>query len=104
MRFLRENIFLIGTAAACVVIGALLALSYFSASGKLEAAVRERERLSKTLEGFAHSKGANEPMIDWATRRVERVERDGQRVRRECVVWNKRNYCASKTCSGGPKA
>ncbi len=96
MRFLRENIFLIGTAAACVAIGALLALSYFSASGKLDAAIRERERLSKTLDDFAGRKGANEAMISWAKRRVERVERDGQRVRRECVNWNRRNYSVLK--------
>jgi len=104
MRFLRENVFLIGTAAACVVIGALLVLGYFSASGKLEGAIRERERLSKTLEDFARRKGANESMINWGERRVERVERDGQRVRRECISWNKRNYSVLKldvTDSGG---
>jgi len=96
MRFLRENIVLIGMGAGFVLLGALLVLAYFNASGKLQTAIRERERLSKTLEGFASGKGANESMIKWAQRRVEQVKQEGQRVRRECVDWNRRNYSVLK--------
>ncbi|MDY7009371.1 MAG: hypothetical protein SVV80_01280 [Planctomycetota bacterium] len=91
MNFLKENKFLVVTAAVLLVLAAASLLIANSLGGKAEIGAKAYASMGKTIDSLA-SEGVNRSMVNTAKQRVQDMRDKAKKVAEESLLRNRRNY------------
>lgn len=107
MEFIRQNMTLIIVAAVFLAVAGLLLIVDVVVSGKIDAAIAEREGLSQQLQSLSRN-GINRKMKEAEKLRVETIKAAQQRVIEQSTEWNRLRFrdmilSATDSRSGSPQ-
>ena len=91
MNLLKENMFLVVTAAIVLVGGAALLLVINSGDSQADAGGKTYASVSKEISSLASS-GVNQAVVEAAERRVEGMRNEAKKVADESLLHNRRDY------------
>jgi len=92
MNFVKQNLFLLGTAAALVAASAVLLAFRSSAVDRAERAIKDRIRINNDMQALTSDGYINRAVVETAKRRVELMQQRHQQVAETVLAMNRRNY------------
>ncbi|MFA6133340.1 MAG: hypothetical protein WC869_04905 [Phycisphaerae bacterium] len=92
MKFLKDNIFLIGLAVIVLLGGGGLIAAYMSVSEDVEKSMAARSQLINNLTQLANGGGVNEAQVTAAEKRVGEIKGEVGKVKEACVEWNRGRF------------
>ena len=92
MQFLKAHAFMLGLAAAVVVVGGVMMVMKLSFGGDIDQLMAKRATVSDELRKLKNNPVVNEKILDAETRRAQKNKAAAVAAIQEAVVWNKGDH------------